>query len=64
MFRKSQELQGLREKEKNITAEICATRATLSSLESRLRKLDQTSLKQQTIISNQAREQIDTVSSN
>ncbi|XDV26862.1 hypothetical protein PO909_030489, partial [Leuciscus waleckii] len=53
MFRKSQELQGLREKEKNITAEICATRAALSSLESRLSKLDQSFLKQQMIISNQ-----------
>ncbi|KAK7158756.1 hypothetical protein R3I94_005176 [Phoxinus phoxinus] len=53
MFRKSQELQGLREKEKNVTAEICATRAALSSLESRLSKLDQSFLKQQMIISNQ-----------
>ncbi|XP_067219303.1 coiled-coil domain-containing protein 39 [Chanodichthys erythropterus] len=53
MFRKSQELQGLREKEKNVTAEICATRAVLSNLNSRLSKLDQNFLQQQMIISNQ-----------
>ncbi|XP_067309269.1 coiled-coil domain-containing protein 39 [Pseudorasbora parva] len=53
MFRKSQELQGLREKEKNITAEICSTQAALSNLESRLSKLDQNFLKQQMIVSNQ-----------
>ncbi|XP_048020536.1 coiled-coil domain-containing protein 39 [Megalobrama amblycephala] len=53
MFRKSQELQGLREKEKNVTAEICATRAALSNLNSRLSKLDQNFLQQQMIISNQ-----------
>ncbi|XP_051768526.1 coiled-coil domain-containing protein 39 [Ctenopharyngodon idella] len=53
MFRKSQELQGLREKEKNITAEICATRAALFNLNSRLSKLDQNFLQQQMIISNQ-----------
>ncbi|RXN35356.1 coiled-coil domain-containing 39 [Labeo rohita] len=54
MFRKSQELQGLRDKEKNTTAEICATRAAISNLDSRLSKLDQNLLKQQMIISNQA----------
>ncbi|XP_026051450.1 coiled-coil domain-containing protein 39 [Carassius auratus] len=53
MFRKSQELQGLRDKEKNTTAEICATRAAISNLDSRLSKLDQNLLKQQMIISNQ-----------
>ncbi|XP_051985098.1 coiled-coil domain-containing protein 39 [Xyrauchen texanus] len=53
MFRKSQELQGLRVKEKNVTAEIYGTRASLSNLESRLRKLDQNSLKQLMIIFNQ-----------
>ncbi|KAI2667294.1 Coiled-coil domain-containing protein 39 [Labeo rohita] len=40
MFRKSQELQGLRDKEKNTTAEICATRAAISNLDSRLRLSD------------------------
>ncbi|XP_043110371.1 coiled-coil domain-containing protein 39 [Puntigrus tetrazona] len=53
MFRKSQELQGMRDKEKNITAEICATRVAISNLDSRLSKLDQNLLKQQMIISNQ-----------
>uniref|UniRef100_A0A673MWE6 Coiled-coil domain-containing protein 39 n=1 Tax=Sinocyclocheilus rhinocerous TaxID=307959 RepID=A0A673MWE6_9TELE len=53
MFRKSKELQGLREKEKNTTAEICATRAAISNLDSRLSKQDQNLLKQQMIISNQ-----------
>ncbi|KTF96723.1 hypothetical protein cypCar_00022964, partial [Cyprinus carpio] len=55
MFRKSQELQGLLDKEKNTTAEICATRAAISNLEGRLSKLDQNLLKRQMIISNQAR---------
>ncbi|XP_073705768.1 coiled-coil domain-containing protein 39 [Garra rufa] len=53
MFRKSQELQGLRDKEKSTTAEISATRAAISNLNSRLSKLDQNLLKQQMIISNQ-----------
>uniref|UniRef100_A0A8C2D1C9 Coiled-coil domain-containing protein 39 n=1 Tax=Cyprinus carpio TaxID=7962 RepID=A0A8C2D1C9_CYPCA len=53
MFRKSQELQGLRDKEKNTTAEICATRAAISNLEGRLSKLDQNLLTRQMIISNQ-----------
>uniref|UniRef100_A0A8C1FPJ6 Coiled-coil domain-containing protein 39 n=2 Tax=Cyprinus carpio TaxID=7962 RepID=A0A8C1FPJ6_CYPCA len=53
MFRKSQELQGLLDKEKNTTAEICATRAAISNLEGRLSKLDQNLLKRQMIISNQ-----------
>uniref|UniRef100_A0A671LWF0 Coiled-coil domain-containing protein 39 n=1 Tax=Sinocyclocheilus anshuiensis TaxID=1608454 RepID=A0A671LWF0_9TELE len=53
MFRKSKELQGLRDKEKNTTAEICATRAAISNLDSRLSKQDQNLLKQQMIISNQ-----------
>uniref|UniRef100_A0A8C1DM37 Coiled-coil domain-containing protein 39 n=1 Tax=Cyprinus carpio carpio TaxID=630221 RepID=A0A8C1DM37_CYPCA len=53
MFRKSQELQEMRDKEKNITAEICATRAAISSMDSRLSKLDQNLLKQQMIVSNQ-----------
>uniref|UniRef100_A0A8C1KSD0 Coiled-coil domain-containing protein 39 n=1 Tax=Cyprinus carpio TaxID=7962 RepID=A0A8C1KSD0_CYPCA len=53
MFRKSQEVQGMRDKEKNITAEICATRAAISNMDSRLSKLDQNLLKQQMIVSNQ-----------
>uniref|UniRef100_A0A673J3Q1 Coiled-coil domain-containing protein 39 n=1 Tax=Sinocyclocheilus rhinocerous TaxID=307959 RepID=A0A673J3Q1_9TELE len=53
MFRKSQELQGMRDKEKNITAEVCATRAAISNLDSSLSKLDQNLLKQQMIVSNQ-----------
>ncbi|KAL1279911.1 hypothetical protein QQF64_014511 [Cirrhinus molitorella] len=53
MFRKSQELQGLRNKEKSTTAEISATRAAISNMDSRLSKLDQNLLKQQMIISNQ-----------
>ncbi|XP_059358337.1 coiled-coil domain-containing protein 39 isoform X2 [Carassius carassius] len=53
MFRKSQELQGMRDKEKNIAAEICASRAALSNLGSRLSKLDQNLLKRQMIVSNQ-----------
>ncbi|XP_051556328.1 coiled-coil domain-containing protein 39-like isoform X2 [Myxocyprinus asiaticus] len=53
MFKKSQELQGLRVKEKNATAEIYGTRAALSNLDSKLRKLDQNSLKQQMIVFNQ-----------
>ncbi|XP_026063101.1 coiled-coil domain-containing protein 39-like [Carassius auratus] len=53
MFRKSQELQGMSDKEKNITAEICATRAAVSNLDSRLSKLDQNLLKRQMIVSNQ-----------
>ncbi|XP_052403388.1 coiled-coil domain-containing protein 39 [Carassius gibelio] len=53
MFRKSQELQGMRDKEKNITAEICATRAAVSNLDSGLSKLDQNLLKRQMIVSNQ-----------
>lgn len=46
----------MRDKEKNITAEICATRAAISNMDSRLSKLDQNLLKQQMIVSNQARE--------
>ncbi len=46
----------MRDKEKNITAEICATRAAISNLDSKLNKLDQNLLKQQMIVSNQARE--------
>ncbi len=46
----------MRDKEKNITAEICTTRAALSTLDSKLSKLDQNRLKQQMIVSNQARE--------
>ncbi|KAK2901293.1 hypothetical protein Q8A67_009408 [Cirrhinus molitorella] len=53
MFRKSQELQGLHNKEKSTTAEISATRAAISNMDSRLSKLDQNLLKQQMIISNQ-----------
>ncbi len=44
----------MRDKEKNITAEICTTRAALSTLDSKLSKLDQNRLKQQMIVSNQA----------
>ncbi|XP_072544445.1 coiled-coil domain-containing protein 39 [Salminus brasiliensis] len=53
LFRKSQELQTLRAKEKNATAELSGSQAALSNLDSRLSKLDQSALKQQEIISNQ-----------
>ncbi|KAL6489891.1 hypothetical protein MHYP_G00002360 [Metynnis hypsauchen] len=53
LFRKRQELQTLRAKEKNATAELSGSRATLSNLDSRLNKLDQHTLKQQEIICNQ-----------
>uniref|UniRef100_A0A671P167 Coiled-coil domain-containing protein 39 n=1 Tax=Sinocyclocheilus anshuiensis TaxID=1608454 RepID=A0A671P167_9TELE len=53
MFRKSQEMQGMCDKEKKITAEICATQAAVSNLDSSLSKLDQNLLKQQMIVSNQ-----------
>ncbi|KAL7879534.1 hypothetical protein SRHO_G00017880 [Serrasalmus rhombeus] len=53
LFRKRQELQTLRAKEKNATAELSGSRAALSNLDSRLNKLDQHALKQQEIICNQ-----------
>ncbi|XP_036453610.1 LOW QUALITY PROTEIN: coiled-coil domain-containing protein 39 [Colossoma macropomum] len=53
LFRKSQELQTLRAKEKSATAELSGSRAALSNLDSRLSKLDQHALKQQEIIYNQ-----------
>ncbi|XP_051989390.1 coiled-coil domain-containing protein 39-like isoform X2 [Xyrauchen texanus] len=53
MFKKSQQLQGLCVEEKNAAAEIYGTRSALSNLDSKLRKLDQNSLKQQMIIFNQ-----------
>lgn len=57
MFKENQKLQELRDKEKSTIAEIHGTRAALSNQDSRLRKLDQNSLKQQGILFNQARVQ-------
>ncbi|XP_066537250.1 coiled-coil domain-containing protein 39 [Hoplias malabaricus] len=53
LFRKNQELQGLRAKEKNTMAELSGSRTALSNLESRISKQDQNALKQQGIIYNQ-----------
>lgn len=53
MLRESKELQELRAKEKNAVAEIQGTRATISNLSGKIRKLSQNSLKQQNIIFNQ-----------
>uniref|UniRef100_A0A674J2E2 Coiled-coil domain-containing protein 39 n=1 Tax=Terrapene triunguis TaxID=2587831 RepID=A0A674J2E2_9SAUR len=52
-FKKTQELQIQREKEKSIIAEIEGTRASLKNLNSRLRILDADTLKQQEIMYNQ-----------
>ncbi|KAM9127088.1 coiled-coil domain-containing protein 39 [Pangshura tecta] len=52
-FKKTQELQIQREKEKSIIAEIEGTRASLKNLNSRLRTLDADTLKQQEIMYNQ-----------
>uniref|UniRef100_A0A8C8RD37 Coiled-coil domain-containing protein 39 n=1 Tax=Pelusios castaneus TaxID=367368 RepID=A0A8C8RD37_9SAUR len=52
-FKKTQELQVQRDKEKCIIAEIEGTRATLKNLNSRLRRLDADTLKQQEIMYNQ-----------
>uniref|UniRef100_A0A8C3XKE0 Coiled-coil domain-containing protein 39 n=1 Tax=Chelydra serpentina TaxID=8475 RepID=A0A8C3XKE0_CHESE len=52
-FKKTQELQIQREKEKSIIAEIEGTRGSLKNLNSRLRKLDSDTLKQQEIMYNQ-----------
>uniref|UniRef100_A0A8C9RPJ1 Coiled-coil domain-containing protein 39 n=1 Tax=Scleropages formosus TaxID=113540 RepID=A0A8C9RPJ1_SCLFO len=53
LFRKTQELQVLKAKEKETAAQISGTRATLVHLDKRLSKLDQDSLKQQEIIYSQ-----------
>ncbi|KAL4608156.1 coiled-coil domain-containing protein 39 [Arapaima gigas] len=55
LFRKNQELQVLKAKEKETGAQISGTRATIVHLDSQLAKLDQDSLKQQEIIYSQAR---------
>ncbi|CAK8671416.1 unnamed protein product [Clavelina lepadiformis] len=52
-FRKKQELFEVSTKEKNIAAEIQGSRAANRNLSSRLKKLDQQSIKQQEIIYNQ-----------
>ena len=54
LFRKSQELQALRLREKDAVAQLSGSRAVLASLDTRLTRLDQDSLKQQKIIYNQA----------
>ncbi|MBN3319607.1 CCD39 protein, partial [Atractosteus spatula] len=53
LFKRTQELQDLKTKEKNTVAEISGSKAALSNLRSRLNKLDNDSLKQQEIIYNQ-----------
>ncbi|XP_062849887.1 coiled-coil domain-containing protein 39 isoform X2 [Trichomycterus rosablanca] len=53
LFRKSQDLQSLRAEEKSAVAEITGSRAALSSLDGRLSKLEQNTLKQQEIIYHQ-----------
>ncbi|XP_027004318.2 coiled-coil domain-containing protein 39 [Tachysurus fulvidraco] len=53
LFQKKQEQQTLRAKEKNVVADISGSRVALSSLDSRLSKLDQKALKQQDYINNQ-----------
>ncbi|KAK2860924.1 hypothetical protein Q7C36_005090 [Tachysurus vachellii] len=53
LFQKKQELEMLRAKEKNVVADISGSRVALSSLDSRLSKLDQKALKQQDYINNQ-----------
>nr|CAB3228550.1 coiled-coil domain-containing protein 39-like [Phallusia mammillata] len=52
-FRKKQELYEVITKEKNIAAEIQGSRAANRNLSSRLKKLDQQSIKQQEIVYNQ-----------
>ncbi|KAM9501885.1 coiled-coil domain-containing protein 39 isoform 1-T2 [Clarias gariepinus] len=53
LFQKKQELQTLQAEEKNVLAEISGSRVALSSLDSHLRKLDQSALKQQEYINSQ-----------
>ncbi|XP_062337663.1 coiled-coil domain-containing protein 39 [Osmerus eperlanus] len=53
LFRKSQELQALRLREKDAVAQLSGSRTVLASLDTRLTRLDQDSLKQQKIIYNQ-----------
>ncbi|XP_058250381.1 coiled-coil domain-containing protein 39-like [Hemibagrus wyckioides] len=53
LSQKTQELQTLREKEKNVIADISGSRVALSSLDNRLSKLDQNVLRQQDYINNQ-----------
>ncbi|XP_063075553.1 coiled-coil domain-containing protein 39 [Engraulis encrasicolus] len=53
VFRKNQDLQALVMKEKDLVSEVSGSKAAISSLDSRLRKLDQNTLKQQEIIYNQ-----------
>lgn len=54
VFRKTQELQALSLKEKDSVSEVAGCKAAVTNLDSRLRKLDQNTLKQQEIIYNQA----------
>ncbi|XP_042562568.1 coiled-coil domain-containing protein 39-like isoform X2 [Clupea harengus] len=53
VFRKTQELQALSLKEKDSVSEVAGCKAAVTNLDSRLRKLDQNTLKQQEIIYNQ-----------
>lgn len=54
VFRKNQELQALRLKEKDMVSEVSGSKTTIANLDSRTRKVDQNTLKQQEIIYNQA----------
>ncbi|KAL2097210.1 hypothetical protein ACEWY4_006417 [Coilia grayii] len=54
VFRKNQDVQALCMKEKDLVSEVSGSKAAISNLDSRLRKLDQNTLKQQEIIYNQA----------
>ncbi|XP_041946253.1 coiled-coil domain-containing protein 39 [Alosa sapidissima] len=53
VFRKNQELQALRLKEKDSVSEVSGSKAAITNLDSRIRKVDQNTLKQQEIIYSQ-----------
>ncbi|CAL8281059.1 unnamed protein product [Lota lota] len=53
LFRQKQNLQALKTKEKDLTAQMMGSKAALSSLKGHIDKLDQNLLKQQEIIYNQ-----------
>ena len=53
LFRQKQNLQALRTKEKDLTAQMLGSKAALSSLHGHMGKLEQNLLKQQEIIYNQ-----------
>ena len=53
LFGQRQNLQALRSKEKDLTAQILGSKAALASLKGHMGKLDQNLLKQQEIIYNQ-----------